>query len=347
MDDKLVSVIVPVYNTEQYLDRCINSILSQSYKNLELLLIDDGSKDDSYKKCVAYAEKHANITVIHQDNFGPGHARNVGIAQAKGEFIVFVDSDDSIDKEHIAGLLKAHKTKKSLVLCGYKKVFTDHKDYYSPGNKELKKNEFADFYNEWLIEPIIGSPCNKLIEAEVIKNHNLRFPEGLNYAEDFIFSTKLFDCVDSVTTIDNCSYNYSMETPDSLTKVGGVDTKKWWNAEKYVYQQIQACAFLNGSNVPQKIFCFMALMNYMQQLKADNKLNREFLADFKKGSHYRAALQDIKSFKPYYATRKQELVYKLMKISLLTDVAVLHRCINYMLHIAAQIKETRINSSAR
>ena len=338
LDDKLVSVIVPVYNTENFIGRCIESILSQTHKNIEVLLIDDGSKDNSYAKCAVYAEKYSNITVIHQDNFGAGHARNVGIAHANGEFIVFVDSDDTIDKNHIAGLLKAYKRNNSLVLCGYKKVFKDHKEYYSPGNKELDKNDFAGFYNEWLIEPVIGSPCNKLIEAEVIKKNNLRYPEGLNFAEDFIFSTKLFDCVDSVTTIDSCSYNYYMETPDSLTKVSGVDTKKWWNAEKYVYRQIQTCSFFKGSNVPQKILCFMAYMNYMQQLKGDKRLDKDFLADFKKTGRYRADLQGINSFKPYFSTRKQEFLYRLMRISLLTDIDVLHRCINYMLHTAIQIK---------
>ena len=104
-ENALVSVVVPVYNVEAYIARCIESILSQTHRNLELILVDDGSLDHSGAICDAYAEKDSRILVIHQENAGVSKARNAGIDQAKGEYLSFVDSDDWIEPDHIQSLL--------------------------------------------------------------------------------------------------------------------------------------------------------------------------------------------------------------------------------------------------
>lgn len=106
---ELVSVIVPVYNVEQYLEKCIDSIINQTYKNLEIILIDDGSTDSSGKICDSYAARDKRIKVIHQENGGLAVVRNIGVSAASGEYIMFVDSDDYIDTEIVQFLYEQSK----------------------------------------------------------------------------------------------------------------------------------------------------------------------------------------------------------------------------------------------
>ena len=120
---ELISIIVPVYKVEAYLPRCVDSILAQTYKNLDIILVDDGSPDNSGKICDAYAEKDSRITVIHQANGGLSDARNAGIAVAKGAYLTFLDSDDWVPKEYIAYLYDLLKeTGSAISLCNFLKT---------------------------------------------------------------------------------------------------------------------------------------------------------------------------------------------------------------------------------
>lgn len=126
--EDLISVIVPVYKVEKYLHRCVDSIINQTYKNLEIILVDDGSPDNCPKICDEYAQKDQRIKVIHKKNAGISEARNAGLEIAQGEFVAFVDSDDYIDSTmYEKMLLLAQKEKNDLVLCGFKKVSEDGK----------------------------------------------------------------------------------------------------------------------------------------------------------------------------------------------------------------------------
>ena len=114
-DEKtLISIIVPVYRTEKYLDRCVESIVNQTYKNLEIILVDDGSPDDCPKMCDEWAKKDKRIKVIHKENGGVSSARNIGIKSAKGKYIGFVDSDDYIEKEMYESLIDVLNKNKNL-----------------------------------------------------------------------------------------------------------------------------------------------------------------------------------------------------------------------------------------
>ena len=118
-----VSIIIPVYNAEKYLSECINSIIYQSYNNLEIILVNDGSTDNSIYICRQYANKDNRIIVIDSDNYGVSYARNIGIERATGKYIVFIDSDDMIEKDYI-GILVTEMEEKNLdmVVCGYKDI---------------------------------------------------------------------------------------------------------------------------------------------------------------------------------------------------------------------------------
>ena len=137
MMDKLVSIVVPVYNVDKYLDKCVNSIINQKYKNLEIILVDDGSTDESGKKCDLWAEKDNRIRVIHKENGGLSDARNVGIDNSKGYYISFIDSDDFIENDMIEVLLKEIKENNcDISICGYYKTYVD-KDEIIDNSKEI------------------------------------------------------------------------------------------------------------------------------------------------------------------------------------------------------------------
>ena len=120
----MISVLVPVYNTNQYLPRCIDSILGQSFTDFELLLIDDGSTDGSAKICDAYAEKDSRIRVLHKENGGVSSARNLGLNEAKGEWVVFVDSDDWISDNCIKLLTEPLRNKEFDIVVGDYRIYT-------------------------------------------------------------------------------------------------------------------------------------------------------------------------------------------------------------------------------
>ena len=120
IDEKMISVIVPVYNVEEYLDNCIKSISSQTYANIEILVIDDGSTDDSSLKCDQWAKKDKRIRVIHKLNGGLADARNVGIEMANGEYLLFVDSDDYIERNMCEIMIKAMESSQAdIVISGF------------------------------------------------------------------------------------------------------------------------------------------------------------------------------------------------------------------------------------
>ena len=199
----LISVIIPVYNVEKYLNRCIESVINQTYKNLEVILIDDGSTDNSGKICDEYAKKDNRIKVIHKQNGGVSSARNAGLSIAKGEYIGFVDSDDYIEKdmyEFLYNLLLEHKVQ---VSCCNRFVLEKNKFVQSldfPKDVILSFNEILNdrgyaFYI-W----------NKLVSKKTIEN--IRFSEKLILGEDLLFCLDVFKKAENVVFSKEAKYYY-------------------------------------------------------------------------------------------------------------------------------------------
>ncbi|MBQ3474267.1 glycosyltransferase family 2 protein [Candidatus Saccharibacteria bacterium] len=186
-----ISVIVPIYNTEKYLSNCLDSILNQTYKNLEIILIDDGSTDNSGKIADNYAKKDQRIKVIHQKNAGQSSARNSGIKKATGEYLSFIDSDDEIKPNFMEKLLTPYteNPETSLVVCGILRKFlkTGQTEtlYLSPSRQQNTKN-FKTFILSLLAKDgRLYSSVNKLYRAKIAKN--LTFDTSLQFAEDTKF----------------------------------------------------------------------------------------------------------------------------------------------------------------
>ena len=206
--NELISIIVPVYNVEQYLEKCVNSIINQTYKNLEIILVDDGATDTSCKMCDELAKIDSRIKVYHKENGGLSDARNYGVERATGEYIGFVDSDDYIDSEMYEKLYEAIKKENTDVAeCNLKIIYPDRvelfteKKYYSVCTKQ-------EYLEEYLkIEKVFGSACVRLINSKIAKKIN--FPVGKLY-EDTYYAYGLINVADSYVIMDAPYYNYLM-----------------------------------------------------------------------------------------------------------------------------------------
>lgn len=214
---KLVSIIVPVYNAERYLKRCIQSLLNQTYEKVEIILVDDGSKDNSLRICDEYASSEKRIKVIHKKNGGVSSARNAGLNIAKGEYIQFVDSDDWTESDFTSSLVSTmEKEKADLVISGA--VFVKNENVI---RKKLKPQIFEDIeewakvFGELYRNYFLNSVWNKLFLANKIHN---RFPEDISLGEDCFFVLRYLKQISRIALTDATGYCYYLETESSLTK---------------------------------------------------------------------------------------------------------------------------------
>ena len=225
--DFLVSVIIPVYNVSKYLDRCLNSILNQTYANLEIILVDDGSKDGSGQICDRYAKIDSRIKVIHKENGGLGFARNSGLDIATGAYIVFIDGDDYIGADHIDSMIRLiANTGTDTCLAGHTKVYADKKIEHKNvcAGKVFKGN-----VKEEILPRMCGadnngndyiemSVCMVMLTNEIIKNNHLRFVSEREYiSEDLVFDFSYYQlskgvCVSELTDYYYCDNNGSLTT---------------------------------------------------------------------------------------------------------------------------------------
>lgn len=208
MEEPLISVIVPVYNVELYIQTCLDSIIGQTYKNLEIFLIDDGSSDRSGAICDEYAMKDSRIKAMHKENSGVSAARNLGLKHATGDWVLFVDADDWIDPKHIKRLLEpAQNGQVDCVICGYVEeyphtAFVRHIDLDMPltGGQAIFYMLRPDLYQGFL--------WNKLFKKEVIDRNELYLNETLFYLEDLAFCATFFCQSRLVCCIESDSYHY-------------------------------------------------------------------------------------------------------------------------------------------
>lgn len=212
----LISIIVPVYNVEFFLYKSIDSIINQTYKHIEIILVDDGSTDGCSRICDEYRKKYKNVKVIHKQNGGLGSARNAGLDVAKGEYIYFVDSDDYIDPDLVEKVVC--KLKESDADCcsfGMVKEYSEdnrtERISYVP--KTILIDNEKDRYNKllyYLLNYRVGwEAWNRIFKADIIRKHNLRFENERDiYAEDLLFSTTYFLFSKKWIVLNDCFYHY-------------------------------------------------------------------------------------------------------------------------------------------
>lgn len=234
-----ISVIVPVYNAAPYLERCINSILSQTFTDLELILIDDGAEDNSGAICDTFAARDSRVVVRHCANQGVSKARNEGLSIASGKFISFVDSDDYLDLSAYEKLFAlAMQRNAQVVWCDFTQ-FTDKGQQFRLKSFEEGKDKHTTLSNLITYGPNGGSLWNYLlIDSTLIKAHSLRFPAQYKIGEDFWFGFRVHVFSQESAKVNESLYFYNIGNPSSLThNAVPASDMMWWNClcESYVF----------------------------------------------------------------------------------------------------------------
>lgn len=286
---KKVSVIIPVYNVEAFLPKCIESVIQQTYSNIEIILVDDGSRDSSLSICENYAAKYDNIIVLKQDNSGVSRARNHGIDVSTGEYIAFVDSDDYIREDMIDKMVsRCEETESDLVICNYTKV--------SEKEDKIRENDYvrdevasAREALSWLNRPHGWSYVvvwNRLYKKELFDN--LRFDEGKIH-EDEIIAHKLFLKCQCIAGMSDNLYFYR-KTKDSITskkanieKIAGFEgiELRYWDYKRLGFDEL-----LRGTIERAKPF-----ISHIHEYTPKTDEDKKRIADMKSG--FRKMVKDL------------------------------------------------------
>lgn len=218
----LISIVIPVYNTKTFLAQCVDSILLQTYKNFECILVDDGSSDGSGELCDDYSLKDDRVSVFHIQNGGVSKARNYGIAKAKGQYISFIDSDDFVLADYletmVAPIMQSYICY-DLICSGFRVIDNNGRRDFSCHNLYIdKRNNIKNLLPLLDSKQILNGPCCKLYKRDIIISNNLKFPEQLSLGEDLIFNCIYIKYVGNIINIDYLGYMYCHRNNDSLTK---------------------------------------------------------------------------------------------------------------------------------
>lgn len=240
---KHISIVVPVYNANNSLHCCIDSILNQTYSDFELILVDDGSTDESGRICDTYAIKDNRVKVIHQDNSGVSVARNTGIKAARGDYICFVDSDDYINRDYLKKLLETKKKYSDFdnIWCGMRtvsgydsetlqSVLFSNTDHYSVSSVK----EIMTLHEKWLD----AGPYCKLYSKKIIQNNKLRFDTNLSLGEDLTFNFRYLDLTNKkIVIVNEPLYSYFKQNEGTLSS-------KYYADLYSIYESINQTMFL-------------------------------------------------------------------------------------------------------
>ena len=264
-----VSIIVPVYNIEKYVSCCIDSILAQTFKDLELLLIDDGSQDGSGTICDHYASKDGRVKVIHKPNGGVASARNVGLREAKGTWIVYVDGDDWIEPTMLDGMLQeAQRTDADVVICDFKFAYSDRKVVWCAQHWTNDKVESLNQY----MQSVWTCVCGNIAKRSLYIDNHLSCPTEVAYCEDFHLMARLCYFAQKVVHLGVPYYSYRQHEGSVMHKLN----KKTEQDERWVYQDIIQFFREHGVyDVFRKTMCWRVL-KATQELVLDKSTWKDF-----------------------------------------------------------------------
>lgn len=284
-----VSIIVPIYNVEKYIHKCINSLINQTYKNLEIILVDDGSPDNCGYICDEYARRDSRIKVIHKKNGGLSNARNKGVEIATGDYVMYLDSDDYLELtacEELNNIIQ--KTQADIVCFNLKKVNEDGKTIitsgiYNQGNtKELKEMTYQEAMIDNLYRRNIRYEAgSKIYKREIVEK--VQFPEGM-LAEDFATFYKFLYKANKIIFYSRCLYNYVQRNGSIMKEKSDKLYNDIYQTEKERYillkdickhkeecKQMESVHFRNLSKIYAKLYNKVKYEKINQELK--NQLN--------------------------------------------------------------------------
>lgn len=299
-----ITIVVPIYNVERYLRRCLDSIINQTYSNLEIMLIDDGSYDDSHEICLQYSKLDCRIAIVSSFNYGLSTARNNGLKLAIGEYLIFVDSDDFIDLKMSETLLASVIDSKSdIAICGYYEVEENGKfnsDVCNRNSYFIKKEEAFDklFSDEHMK---YGTAWGKIYKNDLF--NNISFPDGHIY-EDMYVITEIYKQTEKIYVLDDKLYYYTKRN-DSIS--GSWDD--WKILESLLATKKRICFFSNYANydlirksvllhLNHAINCY----SFAKKRRTKNKIKKTFFSVYYE-------------YKATYLNNKEKRIYALFLFS--------------------------------
>lgn len=278
---KKISIIIPVYNTEKYIERCLDSVIQQEYKNKEIIVINDGSTDKSEEKINKYINQ---ITYIKKENGGLSDARNVGIEKATGEYIMFIDSDDYIEEGLLDKLKPYIDQEIEMIKYKSRKVTEEGKEIQIMDGPvfETTKGEEA-FSKMCFTDQLMETACIYLYKTELLRKNQFKFPKGL-YHEDFGLIPLIIVKAATFVSTNICGYNY-VQSPNSITR-----NEDYEKTKRKVYdllthydkiiEQIEKYDIKQTTKQDVRIFCTNAILLRLNELKEEDK--KEIIKEIRK-----------------------------------------------------------------
>ena len=314
-----LSVIIPVYNAAKYISACMDSVLNQTYADFEVILIDDGSKDNSYEVCAEIAKKDARIRLFQIENNGVSVARNFGISKARGVYVTFIDADDTVEPTIFESLVE-NVDEQSLTLCGYFKDYEDKRKPYSEiwdlenSAKRIVTDDFYGLYSKWLL----NSVCNKIFVRDFILKSGVCFPRGISIGEDLIFVTEYIRAakISKFCVINLPLYHYKVRKAESnMTRFDATVIKKLLLQRKNVLDCMTqlSCAESEKTSVNEmflkeiKQYLFLKFDKKTMETALQDKELLIFIKEFASAAEY----ENITAKAVYGMRRKARLKHKI------------------------------------
>lgn len=282
----MLSIIIPLYNNEKNIIRCLDSIISQTYKDFEIVIINDGSTDESLHMCFEYIKSHENIVIKTIENSGSATARNIGLDLISGDYVYFIDSDDYIDKNYISNMMKYMETEKySFISSSYTQVknnvMIEEQTNFKEG--EYSRNQLENiFYPSLICDSSLDSNVpktlwNKIFKREFINNNNLRFKKELLMSQDVVFTTEAYLRCDNFYYLPSNKGYYYVDNPNSRTHRFLPNCSKIMRQNYYIIESI--VEKLNIREQFNQQLDYLYLRNTMTTIANIGKKNRPGLKE--------------------------------------------------------------------
>lgn len=279
---KRISIIIPVHNVEEYLEKCLNSIIFQINEQDEIILINDNSQDSSEEICKKFAEQYNNIKFENGAYGGPSKTRNIGIKMATGKYIMFVDSDDYLKNNYISRMIKDIE-KYELTVCSYyfeypdiKKIKPQKYDEEKTENEtiEIMKDDFITLYSRQLLNLV----WNKIYYANIIKENNILFDENVTKGEDLLFNLEYIKHINTNIAVINEPLYYYVSKKTGLNRSFKEPIEDRLKRTENVYKKMKAISEKNNNVIISEIInmYFIHLRNYISENEIKHNINKEF-----------------------------------------------------------------------
>lgn len=259
-----VSIIIPIYNAENNLRKCIDSAVNQKNIDKEVILVNDGSRDNSGRICDEYTQRYSFVKVIHTPNLGVSTARNTGMKFSESEYIIFLDSDDELELNMASKILNySRENQLDFAMGSYKKMYLNNGTVYRVSNVLCDKftgniKEFLSRIDNYLFKPLLQGPCWKLFKTDIINEHKLEFPENMTYGEDACFVYDYLQYVKKAGTLPDILYRYNRHNKiESLSS-----TYRYDKLEINVFLITKLIKLFDLHNVDKKNTVSTLILNY-------------------------------------------------------------------------------------